>query len=71
MRFIEAGGDVVLLSKILGYSTISRTYNGDRHPSNDAMFAAVENMINFPAQHKRQGEKLTTYPSASYSRCDN
>jgi integrase len=49
MRFIEAGGDVVLLSKILGYSMISRTYNRDRHPSNDTMFAAIENMINFPA----------------------
>ena len=70
-RFIEAGGDVVLLSKILGHSTISLTYNRYCHPSNDAMLAAVENMVNKPAQHERQGERLPVCPSASYSKRNN
>jgi integrase len=70
-RFIEAGGDVVLLSKILGHSTISLTYNRYCHPSNDAMLRAVENMAKKPAQHERTGERLPIYPPASYSKCDN
>jgi integrase len=70
-RFIEAGGDVVLLSKILGHSTITLTYNRYCHPRNDAMLAAVENMVNKPAQHERQGERLPACPSVTYSKCDN
>jgi integrase len=70
-RFIEAGGNVVLLSKILGHSTISITYNRYCHPSNDAMLAAVENMGGKPTQHERQGERLPVYASASSSKTDN
>lgn len=70
-RFIEAGGNVVLLSKIMGHSTISITYNRYCHPSNDAMLAAVENMVGKPAQHERQGERLPAYTSASSSKIDN
>lgn len=70
-RFIEAGGNVVLLSKILGHSTISLTYNRYCHPSNDAMLAAVENMCKKPAQGERQGERLPVYEVASNSKCDN
>jgi len=70
-RFIEAGGNVVLLSKILGHSTISITYNRYCHPSNDAMLAAVENMTGKPAQHERQGERLPVYTSVSSSKVDS
>jgi integrase len=70
-RFIEVGGNVVLLSKILGHSTISITYNRYCHPSNDAMLAAVENMAGKPAQHERQGERLPVYTSVSSSKIDN
>lgn len=70
-RFIEAAGNVVLLSKILGHSTISLTYNRYCHPSNDAMLAAVENMTGKPAQHERQGERLPVYTSASSSKVDS
>jgi len=70
-RFIQAGGDVVLLSKILGHSTIALTYNRYCHPSADAMLRAVENMVNKPAQHERQGERLPAYPSVSYSKRNN
>jgi len=70
-RFIEAGGDVVLLSKILGHSTIALTYNRYCHPSNDAMLAAVENMVNKPAQHERLGERLPACHSVSYSKRNN
>ena len=70
-RFIQAGGDVVLLSKILGHSTIALTYNRYCHPNADAMLAAVENMVNKPAQRERSGERLPIYPSITYSKCDN
>ncbi len=70
-RFIEAGGNVALLSKILGHSTISLTYNRYYHQSNDAMLAAVENMIEKPAQHERQGERLPAYPSLTNSKINN
>jgi integrase len=59
------------LSKILGHSTISLTYNRYCHPSNDAMLAAVENMVNKPAQHERQGERLPVCPSVYYSKRNN
>jgi integrase len=70
-RFIETGGNVVLLSKILGHSTISITYNRYCHPNDDAMLAAVEAMAEKPAQHERQGERLPTYVSASSSKVDS
>jgi integrase len=70
-RFVERGGNVVLLSKILGHSTISITYNRYCHPSNDAMLAAVENMTEKPAQHERQGERLPVYASVSSSKIDS
>ncbi len=70
-RFVERGGNIVVLSKILGHSTISLTYNRYCHPSNDAMLAAVENMSEKPAQHERQGERLPTYTSASSSKVDS
>ena len=70
-RFVERGGNVVLLSKILGHSTISITYNRYCHPSNDAMLAAVENMTGKPAQHERQGERLPVYTSVSSSKVDS
>jgi len=70
-RFIEAGGNVVILSKILGHSTISITYNRYCHPSNDAMLAAVENMTGKPAQSERQGERSQVYTSATSSKTAN
>jgi integrase len=70
-RFIEAGWDVVLLSRILGHSTIALTYNRYCHPNADAILRAVEAMVEKPAQHERSGERLPIYPSVSYSKCDN
>ena len=70
-RFIEAGGNIALLSKILGHSNISITYNRYYHESTDAMLAAVGNMVNKQAQHERSGERLPACHAVSYSKRNN
>ena len=70
-RFIEKGGNVVVLSKILGHSTISLTYNRYCHPSNDSMLAAVENMVRKPDQDERKHESLPAAPPVTISKTTN
>jgi integrase len=48
-RFIAAGGNVVILSKILGHSTIALTYNRYCHPSDADMLRGVEMVAEKPS----------------------
>ncbi len=70
-RFIERGGNVVVLSKILGHSTISLTYNRYCHPSNVSMLAAVENMAGKSDQSERKSESLPAPPPVTNSKLSN
>ena len=70
-RFIAAGGNVVILSKILGHSTIALTYNRYCHPSDGDMLRGVEMMAEKPAQHERSGERIVAVQPVTYSKRDN
>jgi len=70
-RFIAAGGNVVILSKILGHSTIALTYNRYCHPTDGDMLRGVEMMAEKPAQHERSGERIAAAQPVTYSKRNN
>ena len=71
VRYIEVGGNIAVLSKILGHSTISLTYNRYFHERDAIMLAEVGNMVEKPAQLERQDERSSAYPSATRSETNN
>lgn len=67
-RFIARGGNIVNLSKILGHSSITITYERYCHPSDDDLLREVQALAEKGAQPVSQPVRMPATPPVSYSK---
>jgi len=66
-RYIASGGNVVILSKILGHSSVNLTYARYCHPSDGDMLREVAMMAEKHERHERIDERMVATQPVSHS----